>query len=127
MKRRTLASGLAILALGAFTGAGSAQRTSGKLSRAELKKLTRSHDSPADHQKLANHYEAVAAEHEADAAEHEALAAEYARNPTGREQKHPMSADTVQHCKTFAEHCRRLAQEARALAAEHAALAKNHK
>jgi hypothetical protein len=52
---------------------------------------------------------------------------EYARKPTGKEQKHPMSPATVEHCKTYAEHCRRLALEARALAAEHAALAKNHK
>jgi hypothetical protein len=115
------------LFLSAFAGAGLAQQPTGKLSAAELKKLARTHDTPADHQKLARHYEAVAAEHEAEAAEHEALAAEYTRQPTGQGVKHPMSAQTAEHCKVYAQHCRNVAKEARALSAEHAALAKAHK
>jgi len=62
--------------------------------------------------KLAKHYEAVAARHEAEAKEHDALAAEYSKNPTGHEQKHPMSGQTAEHCKVYAEHCRKAAAKA---------------
>jgi hypothetical protein len=94
------------------------------LSSAEVKKLTSSASTSADHLKLAKHYEAVAARHEADAKEHEALAAEYSRNPTGHDQKHPMSGKTAAHCKTYAEHCRKAASAAREMAAAHTEMAK---
>ena len=126
MTRRTITTGMTGVLLAALVGEGEAQQPGGKLSAAELKKLTRTHDTAADHQKLARHYEAVAAEHEADATEHEALAAEYARQPSGTAIKHPMSPQTIEHCKFYAQHCRNIAKEARGLAAEHAALAKAH-
>ena len=94
------------------------------LSSAEVKKLTASANTPADHMKLAKHYESVAAKHDADAKEHEALAEEYSKNPTGHEQKHPNSAQTASHCKTYAEHCRKAAEAARQMAASHTAMAK---
>jgi len=95
-----------------------------KLSSAAVRKLAATAKTPADHTKLAKHYEAVAAGHEAEAKEHEALAEVYTKAPTGHEQKHPMSAQTAGHCKTYAEHCRKLAAEARAMAAAHAEMAK---
>lgn len=97
------------------------------LSSSEVKKLTASAKTPADHMKLAKHYEAVAAKHEADAKEHEALAAEYSKNPTGHEQKHPMSGQTAEHCKVYAEHCRKAAAAARQMATAHTEMAKQDK
>lgn len=94
------------------------------LSSAQVKKLTATAKTPADHMKLAKHYEAVAAKHEADAKEHEALAEQYSRNPTGHEQKHPMSGQTAGHCKLYAEHCRKAAEAARQMAAAHTGMAK---
>jgi len=94
------------------------------LSRDEVKKLTATAKTSADHMKLAKHYEAVAAEREADAKEHEALAAEYTAHPKGHDQKHPMSGETAAHCKLFAEASRKAAAEARAMAAAHEAMAK---
>ena len=94
------------------------------LSSAQVKKLTASAKTSADHMKLAKHYEAVAARHEADAKEHEALAEEYSKNPTGHEQKHPMSGQTAAHCKFYAEHCRKAAEAARQMAAAHTEMAK---
>lgn len=94
------------------------------LSSAEVKKLTATAKTSADHMKLAKHYEAVAAKHESDAKEHESLAEFYSKNPTGHEQKHPMSGQTAQHCKFYAEHCRKAAEAARQMAADHAAMAK---
>ena len=94
------------------------------LSTAEVKKLTASAKTSADHMKLAKHYEAVAAKHEADAKEHEALAEQYTKNPSGHEQKHPMSGATAAHCKTYAEHCRKAAAAAHEMAAAHTAMAR---
>ncbi|MBI4904545.1 MAG: hypothetical protein HY820_12965 [Acidobacteria bacterium] len=110
-----------ILSLALFAGNGFA---ADKLASTALRKLATSAKTPADYTKLAKHYEAVAAEHEAEAKEHEALAEVYAKAPTGKDQKHPMSAQTVGHCKTYAEHCRKLAQQARAMAADYAGMAK---
>ena len=112
--------GILCLAASLFGGVALSQ----VLSSAEVKKLTSSASTSADHMKLAKHYEAVAAKHEVDAKEHEALAAEYTRNPTGHEQKHPMSSKTAAHCKTYAEHCRKAAAAAREMAAAHAEMAK---
>jgi hypothetical protein len=90
----------------------------------EVKKLTATAKTSADHLKLAKHYEAVAAKHELDAKEHESLAELYSKNPTGHEQKHPMSGQTAQHCKFYAEHCRKAAEAARQVAAAHTEMAK---
>ena len=94
------------------------------LSSAQLKKLTVSASTSADHMKLGKHYEAVAAKHEADAKEHEALAEQYTKNPKGHEQKRPMSGETAAHCKYYAEHCRKAAEAARQMAAAHSEMAK---
>ena len=94
------------------------------LPSAQVKKLTASAKTSADHMKLAKHYEAVAAKHETEAKEHEALAEQYTKNPTGHEQKHPMSGQTAAHCKFYAEHCRKAAEAARGIAAAHAEMAK---
>ncbi len=95
-----------------------------KPSPSAARKLAATAKTPADYTKLAKHYEAVAASHDAEAKEHDALAEKYTRNPTGREQKHPMSAQTAGHCKTYAEHCRKLAAAAREMATAYAGMAK---
>lgn len=94
------------------------------LSSSQVKTLTISAKTSAEHMKLAKHYEAVAAKHEAEAKEHEALAEQYRKNPTGHESKHPMSGQTAAHCKYYAEHCRKAAESARSIAAAHADMAK---
>ncbi len=114
----TMMKRLAGLTLGMMLVA-SAGFAADKLSAAELKKMAVSASTPADHLKLAQHYEAVAADHEAEAKTHEALAEQYAKAPTGREQKHPMSGETAAHCKMYAEHCHKLSAAAKAMAAEH--------
>ena len=120
-----IGAGVAVLSLALFAATGITAGQSGKLSRAEVKKLATAHNTPADHLKLARHYQAVAAEHEVEAKEHEELAAAYSRNPSGTAQKHPMSGQTAEHCRFYAEHCRNLAKEARALATSHEAMAKD--
>lgn len=104
-----------------------AAQPQGILKSAELKSLVSNAKSPADHQKLARHYTAMAEKHDLEAKEHESLAAEYTKNPTGHEVKHPMSGETAAHCKYYAEHCRKAATEMRSLAAAHQAMAKSAK
>lgn len=63
---------IAAVCLTAFILAGSSDAQT--LPSAEAKRLTSSAKTPADHLKLAKHYEAVAVKHEAEAKVHEALA-----------------------------------------------------
>jgi hypothetical protein len=97
------------------------------LSASELKKLISTAATPQEHERIAQHYDAKAMQLEAEAKEHEALAAEYKRNPTGHEQKHPMSGQTSDHCKFFAQKFREAAKQARQLAADHRQMAKSTK
>lgn len=95
------------------------------LNKADLKKLIATASTPADHERIAKHYDAKAAQLDEDAKDHEELAAEYTRNPTGHEIKHPMSGQTAAHCKFFAQKFREAAKEARQLAADHRQMAKS--
>ena len=115
--------GLGVVAMALFALANVASAHD-PLPKAEVKRLTESAKTAVDYQKLATHYNVIADHHDEDAKEHEALAAKYSANPTGKEQKFPMSAETAAHCKTYAEHCRRLATEARAIATGYSQMAK---
>ena len=97
------------------------------LKSAEVRALVINAKTPADHQKLARHYTAMAEKHETEAKEHEALAEQYTKSPTGHEAKHPMSGATAAHCKYYAEHCRKAANEMRSLATAHQEMAKGAK
>ncbi len=108
------------MAAGSMVGVSQAQN----LSSSQVRSLTASAKTPADHMKLSKHYEGVAAKHEAEAKQHEALAEQYTKNPTAHEQKHPMSGETAAHCKLYAEHCRKASEAAKSIAASHAAMAK---
>ena len=94
------------------------------LNKADLKQLVATASTPEDHERLAKHFDAKAAQLDEDAAEHQELAAEYTRNPTGHEQKHPMSGQTAGHCKYLATKFRDAAKDARLLAADHRQMAK---
>ena len=97
------------------------------MGKEDLKKLIAGAMNPADHERIAKHYDAKAVQLEADAKEHEELASEYKRNPTGHEQKHPMSGQTAAHCKLFADRFREAAKQARQLAVDHRQMAKTVK
>jgi hypothetical protein len=124
--RRGLSAAMALAVLMAFTAVqAQAVEPKGILSAKQVKSLVMTAATPADHMKLAHHYAAMAEKHEAEAAEHEALAAEYTSNPQVGSSKHPMAANTAEHCKFFAEHCRAAAKEMRAMSAAHEEMAKN--
>jgi hypothetical protein len=111
---------LFVMAAAFTTGLASGQ----VLGKAELKKLVASASTPQDHERIAKHFDAKAALLEADAKDHEELAAEYRANPTGHEQKHPMTGQTAAHCEYFAKEMRQAAVEARQVAKDHREMAK---
>ena len=94
------------------------------LNSAQLKELTVSAKTAADHERIAKHYDAKAAEYEATAKEHEELAAEYTKHPNGHDQKHPNTGLTAAHCRTIAESSRKAGEAAKQMAAMHRAMAK---
>jgi hypothetical protein len=126
--RRTVASSMALAALMVISaGQAPASEPKGELNMKEVKALVLSAKTPADHMKLAHHFNAMADKHEADAREHEELAAEYTREPQQGASKHPMGPNTAEHCKFYAEHCREAAKDMRAMAAAHEEMAKSLK
>ena len=94
------------------------------LSKAELKKLVATANTPQDHERIAKHFDAKAAQYETDAKDHEELAAEYTKSGDTHAQKHPNSGLTAEHCRHFAAQARRAAEEARKLAVDHRTMAK---
>lgn len=124
--RKVAASSLFALLFIGTVGIAPAVESKGMLKPKEVKALVANAKTPADHMKLARHFNAMAAKHEADAAEHEALAEEYAKQPRPGA-KTPMSGNTPEHCKYYAEHCRKAAAEMKAMAAAHEAMAKEGK
>lgn len=98
-----------------FAGQGAADL----LPSREAQELAAAAATPAQHQRLARHYRALAVKYEADAASHATLAAAYRKQPGASETKRPGSPDTAAHCDRFAKLAVKAAKEARALASAH--------
>lgn len=120
---RKATSWVLVLAFFAATGLLRAQ-DSDHMSRQDLKSLIANAKTPEDHERIAKHFDAEADQLEAQAKDHQELAAQYKANPSGQEQKHPMSGRTAGHCKYFADDVSKAAKEDRALAADHRQMAK---
>lgn len=91
------------------------------VSKKELKLLLETATQPADHQRIADHYQQEAARLTASAKEHQELAAIYQENPpnAAMEAKHGTSVEGVSHCRRWAQLEVEQAKEAEALAAIH--------
>jgi hypothetical protein len=122
--KRTTAMAAFIFLMTVAGGTAVAVEPEGALKSKEVKALVANAKTPADHLKLARHFNAMAKKHDAEALEHEELAAEYARNPRLGSSKTPMAPNSAEHCKYFADHCRKAAKEMRAMAAAHESMAK---
>lgn len=95
------------------------------VSKKELKLLLETATQPADHQRIADHYQQEAARLTASAKEHQELAAIYQENPpnAAMEAKHGTSVEGVSHCRRWAQLEVEQAKEAEALAAIHEGMA----
>ena len=120
-KRYILSTAFAVL-LG-FTGV-RVNAADAPLTRKTLKTAIETAKTPQDHQRIAAYYKNEATRLLAEAKEHEELAAVYAKSPSVHATKHPMSGQTAEHCKFFAESARKAAQASQELAKAHEEMAK---
>ena len=116
-----------LLGVGGLSLAGAAETTQLALTRKTLVAAIGSAETPQDHQRIANYYKAEAGRMLAEAKEHDELAVAYAKSPNAHAMKHPMSGQTADHCKFFADAARKAAQESQELAKLHEEMAKSGK
>ena len=105
----------------ATVGLAAEQKT---LSKEEVRTLIQTASTPAEHNKLAEHYGLQADKLEAQSNEHAEMAKLYRARPNASAMKHPMGPDTASHCEYLAANLHKAAAEARALSAAHAEMAK---
>jgi hypothetical protein len=94
------------------------------LTRKTIKAAIENAKAPQDHQRIAAYYKAEANRLLEEAKEHDELATAYARAGNVHSAKHPMSGQTAEHCKHFAEAARKAAQASQDLAKAHGEMAK---
>lgn len=94
------------------------------LSKSELKHLIATAETKADHERIAQYFDAEATKYETEAKEHGELAPLYQRNPPATPTKYPGSMQSFQHCNSLSKSLSQAAEDARALAAEHREMAK---
>jgi hypothetical protein len=95
-----------------------------QLSKDEVKELSASAATPADHLKLAAYFNTKADRFEAEAIEHEGLANAHRIKTDALAEKHTMSGNTAAHCDYFAKVARQKAKADRDLATQHELMAK---
>ena len=121
MKRILAAVMMSVILAAVGTAATSSHKM---MSKKEVKALLASASTPADHNKLSEHYLASAEKLDAEAKEHAGMAATYRARPTASEVKRPGATDTARHCELLSENLAKASKEARALAEAHAEMAK---
>ena len=94
------------------------------LSKDEVKELSATAATPADHLRLAAYFNSEADQFEAEAVEHEGLANAHRIKTDALAEKHTMSANTAGHCDYFAKSARAQAKADRDLAVQHELMAK---
>jgi hypothetical protein len=92
------------------------------LSKQQLNTLIASAKTPAEHQRIANFYEARAQDYRAQASEHEAMVAAYKANSSLSTDKN--RASTIGHCEYFVQTFKDMAVKSHELAQLHEEMAK---
>ena len=93
------------------------------LTKVELKSLLANAETKADHERIAQYFDAEAARYEAEAKEHAELAPFYKKSPDPALSKHVGSPRAFEHCDALSRSLQKSAEEARNLAAEHRGMA----
>jgi hypothetical protein len=118
-----LTAAIAVLAVGVSLPA---EEKDKPLSHSELKSLVGAAETKADHERIAQHFDAEADRYEAEAKEHGDLAAFYEKHtPSGA--KYPGGMKTFQHCDSVSKSLTQAAKDSRALASEHREMGKGAK
>ena len=116
----SLAFVMTVVAFGQTT---SSQQTKPEhLSKRQLNSLIATAKTPAEHQRIAQYYQAKAQDYLAQAKEHEQMVAAYKANPslTAKSQ-----ASTINHCEYFVQTFKDLAAKSQELAQLHDQMAKD--
>ncbi len=95
------------------------------LTKAELKSLITKAQTKADHERIAQYFEAEAASYEVEAKDHADLAQFYKKKEIEDPglSKHPASLRAFEHCDALFRSLQKAAEQARNLAAEHRGMA----
>jgi hypothetical protein len=121
MKRTIVFLSSAVLALVFFASTSQAQQSPEKLSNQQLNTLIATAKTSADHERIAQYFQAKALEYQAEAQEHEKMIAAYKANPVVSNDKNRTA--TIGHCEYFVETFDALAANSRQLAASHERMA----
>jgi len=97
-----------------------------QLSQKELKNLIANAETKAEHERIAQYFDAEAAKYEAEAKEHAELAQSY-RKAGSASAKYPGSMQSFSHCDSLSKSLLKAAEDARQLAAEHREMEKEAK
>src|SRR5579863_3511751 len=111
-----------VITAAAFGRTASAQLTKPEhLSKRQLNSLIATAKTPAEHQRIAQYYQAKAQDYLAQAKEHEQMVAAYKANPslTAKSQ-----ASTINHCEYFVQTFKDMAAKSQELAQLHEQMAR---
>jgi hypothetical protein len=114
------------IALAPATVSMSAAAKDKALSKSDVNHLIATAEKKADHERLAQYFDAEAAKYEAEAKEHGDLAQVY-RKSGSPSAKFPGTMQTFNHCDSLSKSLEQAAENARQLAADHREMAKEAK
>ena len=97
------------------------------LSKSELKNLVANAKTKADHERVAQYFDAEATRYEAESKEHGDLAPYYQKTPEPAASKHPNGQRSFAHCDSLSKSLHEAAEKARQLAADHREMSKEAK
>ena len=112
-----------VMTVAAFGQTTSAQQTKPEhFSKRQLNTLIATAKTPAEHQRIAQYYQAKSQDYLAQAEEHEQMVAAYKANPslTAKSQ-----ASTINHCEYFVKTFNELAVKSQELAKQHEQMAED--
>jgi sensor histidine kinase regulating citrate/malate metabolism len=114
----SLLSVLSLAVVMTVSGLGLTANAQDKLSKTQLNTLIATAKTPAEHQRIADYYQAQAKNYLAQADEHQAMIAAYKANPSTKHQ-----ASAVTHCENFVTSLNDLAAKSQEMAKMHQQMA----
>jgi hypothetical protein len=118
VKAALLVAAVAVLAVFVSAPAGAQNKP---LTNSEVKALIKTAETKAEHERIAQYFEAEAAKYDAEAKDHAELAGIYQKSTPSA--KPPGPSQTFNHCDSLSKSLQKAADDARALAAEHRQMA----
>ena len=119
LRTALLTAVIAVLAVFVSVSAGAKDKL---LSKSELKSLVANAETKAEHERIAQYFDAEATKYETEAKDHSELAVVYQKSTPSA--KIPGPSQTFNHCDSLSKSLQKAADDARALAAEHRGMEK---